>query len=73
LAFDLNSRDKEESELWELERMKKGVNSSISPWPCLHPIPPKNMNKIRQAVWNCHGAKNEQRIIPALMQDFGSF
>jgi hypothetical protein len=57
LALDLNPGGKEQSEWWELGRMKKGVIGSISPWPCLHPIPPKNMNKIRQAVWNCHGAK----------------
>jgi hypothetical protein len=56
---------------------EKGVISSISPWPCLHPTSPpqkkKYMNKIRLAVWNFHGAKIELQIIPALMQDFGSF
>ncbi len=55
LALDLNSGGKEQSEWGELGRMKKGVIGSISPWPCIYP--PKNMNKIRQAVWNCHGAK----------------
>ncbi len=57
LVLDLNLGGKEQSEWWELGRMKKGVIGSISPWSFLNPFPPKNMNKIRQAVWNGHGAK----------------
>ncbi len=40
MALDLNSGGKEQSEWWELGRMKKGVTGSISLLPCLHPMPP---------------------------------
>jgi hypothetical protein len=65
LALDLNSEGKEQSEWWELGRMKKGVIGSISPWPCLHPTPQKIRAKSDRLSGIVVARKNEQGIIPA--------
>jgi hypothetical protein len=58
LALDSNSGGREQSELLELRRIKKGViGLALGHVSLPSPPPLKKINKIRQAVWNCHGAK----------------
>jgi hypothetical protein len=57
LALDSNSGGREQSELLELRRIKKGVIGLALGHVSLPSPPLKKINKIRQAVWNCHGAK----------------
>jgi hypothetical protein len=64
---------KEQSEKWELGRMKKGVIGSISPWPCLQPTPQKyeqNQPGYVELSWR---EKMNNESFPLYLQDFGSF